>query len=372
MHIYVKKTEDTRHQLLSLSSRLYGGMYADKGIKDFHFAFTEGEDTYDINFEVLDSKGQIAFLELVGQSFKIFKIEPAKGGEEHEEEAIQWWRGKQPSDAPSTSQQSDQVEAAPQATRQVTTIYTFYADAEISLGFPRSHDTARWGEMVRQKCGLPTARVEFVQHLEWDAPKLINVEPSEVMSKKQAAIAGIRKALLDRGISVENVEAALQTFRATTIQETGRVVYMVPVTEAKAVQADEQALLERRVMKELEEIYRKPASRSTIQPARETVSPVAVSKEQIAAKKTGMANISIILGVISIPLSCCFVGFGSLMGIAALITGVIGLREVKQSGGDPAVLGKAVLGIALGGISLVIGIVMLLFLLVPIILGESL
>ncbi len=371
MHIFVEKTEDTRHQLLSLSSRLYGGMYADEGITGFHFAFTEGEDTYDINFEVLDSKGQIAFLELVVQSFEIIKIEPAKDGEEHEEEAIQWWRGKEQSTAPSTAQESEQVDAIPQDTQQVTTIYTFYADAEISLGFPRSHDTARWRDMVRQKCGLPTARVEFIQHLEWDAPILISVDPSEVMSKQQAAIAGIRKALLDRGISAQDVETALRTFRATPIQETGRVVYMIPVTEAKEVQADEQAVLERIFKKEFEGIFEGPASWSTVEPARETVSPTAVIKEQIAANTNGMANLSMFLGIISIPLSCCLFGFGSLLGIAAVILGVIGVREVKQSGGDPAEARKATLGIVLGGISLVLGIVSVL-LLVLIILGEGL
>jgi hypothetical protein len=371
MHIYVKKIEDTRHQLLSLSSKLYGGMYANEGIKDFHFAFTEGEDTYDINFEVLDSKGQIAFLELLGQSFEIIKIEPAKDGEEHEEEAIQWWRGKQQSTTHSTAQESEQVDAAPQAAQHVTTIYTFYADADISLGFPRSHDTDRWRAMVRKKCGLPTARVEFIQHLEWDAPKLFSVDPSEVMSKQQTAITGIRKALLDRGISAQDVETALRTFRATPIHETGRVVYMIPVTEAKEVQADEQAVLERILKKELESVFEGPVSWSTVQPARETVSPTAVIKEQIAANTNSMANLSMVLGIISLPLSCCLFGFGSLIGIAAVILGVIGVREVKQSGGDPAESRKAALGIALGGVSLVIGIVSVLLLVLSI-LGEGL
>lgn len=367
MHIFIKKTEDTRHQLLSLSSKLYGGMYADEGIKDFYFAFTEGEDTYDVNFEVPDSKAQVAFIDLIGQSFEITRIEPAKDGEEYEKEAIQWWREKQPSDAPSTR---EQVDASPRPTQQVTTIYTFYADAEVSLGHPRSQDTARWREMVRQKCGLPTARVEFIQHLEWDAPKLVSVDPSEVMSKQHTAIAGIRKALADRGISIQDVETALQTFRATPIQETGRVVYMVPVTEIKAVKPDEQVVFERRVEKELEGIYGKPASRSTIQPVRETVSPAAAIKEQIAAKTNGMANLSMILGITSIPLSCCLFGFGSFLGIAALIMGLIGLREVKQSGGDPAEERKAILGIALGGASIVIGIASVL-LLIPVIFAEG-
>jgi hypothetical protein len=368
MHIFIKKTEDTRHQLLSLSSKLYGGKYTDKGIKDFHFAFTEGEDTYDINFELLDSKAQIAFLELLVQSFEITKIEPAKGGEEHEEEAMKWWRGQEKSAGLSTHKKAD---TSPQPTQRVATIYTFYADAEISLGYPRSQDTARWTEMVRQKCGLPTARVEFVQHLEWDAPKLIGVDPSEVMAKQHDAIAGIRKALLERGISPQDVETALRAFRATPIQETGRVVYMVPVTEIKEVKSDEQVVFESKVKKELEGIYGKSTAQPVVQPARETVSPVAAIKEQIAAKSNGMVNLSMILGVISIPLSCCLFGFGSFLGIAASIIGVIGLREVKQSGGDPAEERKAILGIALGGASIVIGIISVLIL-IPVIFGEGL
>jgi hypothetical protein len=367
MHIFIKKTEDTRHQLLSLSSKLYGGKYTDKGIKDFHFAFTEGENTYGINFEQLDSKAQIAFLELLSQSFEIIKIEPAKDGEEHEEEAMKWWCEQEQSAAPSTHKK---VDASPGPTQQVTTIYTFYADAEISLGFPRSDDADRWRDMVRQKCGLPSARVEFVQHLEWDAPKLISVDPSEVMSRQQDAIAGIRKALLDRGISPQDVEAALRTFRATPIQETGRVVYMVPVTELKEVEHGEQGVLERKIENELKGIYGKPTSRPVVQPARETVSPAAAIKEQIAAKTNGMANLSMVLGVISIPLSCCLFGFGSFLGIAALIMGVMGLREVKQSGGDPAEERKAILGMALGGASIVIGIASVLVL-IPVIFGEG-
>ena len=104
MHIYVKKTQTTRNQLQALSDKLYSGLYADKGLTDFYCGFTDVGETYDVNFEILGTKKQIAFLELISESFEIVKVEPAEGGEEVEKEAINWVDEKKKADVSSESE----------------------------------------------------------------------------------------------------------------------------------------------------------------------------------------------------------------------------------------------------------------------------
>ena len=94
MHISVKKTQTTRDTLQTLSDKLYSGLYADKGLTDFYYAFTDIGDTYKVNFEILGTKKQIAFLELISVSYEIVKVEPTEDGKEEEKEAINWWLKK--------------------------------------------------------------------------------------------------------------------------------------------------------------------------------------------------------------------------------------------------------------------------------------
>ena len=97
MYIYVKKTPATESQLRTLGDELYSGAHADKGLTDFHYAFTPftrvyEEDCSEINFEVLGTDKQIAFLKMIDADFDIIRIEPAEDGEEEERQAINWWR----------------------------------------------------------------------------------------------------------------------------------------------------------------------------------------------------------------------------------------------------------------------------------------
>lgn len=91
MHIYIKRTTATESQLLTLSDKLYGCVYADRGLTDFYYAFTKVGDNYDVNFEILGTDKQVAFIQLVNASFDIVRIQPAEDGEEEEKEAIEWW-----------------------------------------------------------------------------------------------------------------------------------------------------------------------------------------------------------------------------------------------------------------------------------------
>lgn len=94
MYIYVKKTPVTESKLRTLSNELYGGVHANKGLTDFYYAFTHlpEEGSYEINFEVLGTNKQIAFLKMIDADFDIIKVEPSEGGEEQERQAINWWR----------------------------------------------------------------------------------------------------------------------------------------------------------------------------------------------------------------------------------------------------------------------------------------
>lgn len=72
-------------------------------------------------------------------------------------------------------------------------------------------------------------------------------------------------------------------------------------------------------------------------------------------KTNGLAIASLVLGIVAIPLDCCY-GGGALLGIAAFITGLIGHRQVKESGGAQSGKGMALAGMILGGVSVLIGL----------------
>jgi hypothetical protein len=94
-------------------------------------------------------------------------------------------------------------------------------------------------------------------------------------------------------------------------------------------------------------------------------------KTEVKTKTNVLAITSLVLGIVAIPLSCCLSGLGSLFGIASLITGLIGYRQAKQSDGAQSGEGIAVAGIILGGVSVLLGIASLLFLLLTAALGQG-
>ena len=90
-----------------------------------------------------------------------------------------------------------------------------------------------------------------------------------------------------------------------------------------------------------------------------------------AGRTNSLAIVSLILGVVSIPMLFCY-GGGIPFGIAALITGLIARRQIKESGGAQNGEGMALAGTILGGIvgvffGLVVCVISILLLLGPVV-----
>jgi hypothetical protein len=84
-----------------------------------------------------------------------------------------------------------------------------------------------------------------------------------------------------------------------------------------------------------------------------------------STKTNTLALVSMILGIAGIPLSFCY-GMGVLSSIAALITGIIARKQIKDSAGKETGDGMALAGIILGSI---FGILILLAVVVIVILA---
>jgi len=67
--------------------------------------------------------------------------------------------------------------------------------------------------------------------------------------------------------------------------------------------------------------------------------------------------LSMIFGIISIPLACCY-GFGALFGIAGVVLGVTGMR--KASAGQASNRGMAIAGLVCGAVGIILGLVWLI------------
>jgi HEAT repeat protein len=72
---------------------------------------------------------------------------------------------------------------------------------------------------------------------------------------------------------------------------------------------------------------------------------------------------SLVLGIVSIMLTCCY-GGGIPFGIAALVTGLIGRRWITQDGSAQSGKGMALAGVVLGGVGILIGFAWLMVTLV--------
>lgn len=65
---------------------------------------------------------------------------------------------------------------------------------------------------------------------------------------------------------------------------------------------------------------------------------------------------SLVCGILSLPMML-LAAVGLPVGIAAVVLGVIGLRQVKESAGRESGTGLAITGIVLGGLGTLIGVV---------------
>lgn len=75
-------------------------------------------------------------------------------------------------------------------------------------------------------------------------------------------------------------------------------------------------------------------------------------------KSNGLAIASLVLGIVGLLFGCCTGVVGLPFAIAALITGIIGMKKVDAETGGK---GLAIAGIVLGVIGILIGIVMIIF-----------
>ena len=78
-----------------------------------------------------------------------------------------------------------------------------------------------------------------------------------------------------------------------------------------------------------------------------------------AQQQNGMAIASLICGILTLVLGFCCGFVGLLPGIAALVTGYLGLKKADELGGSGK--GMAIAGMVLGGIGLVISLIFAIF-----------
>lgn len=86
-------------------------------------------------------------------------------------------------------------------------------------------------------------------------------------------------------------------------------------------------------------------------------------------KTNGLAITSLVLGIVAIPCTC-FYGTGILFGIAALITGLIARRQIKESDGTQSGDGLAIAGMILGVLAVLAMIAMGILLLMGPVVGN--
>jgi hypothetical protein len=68
-----------------------------------------------------------------------------------------------------------------------------------------------------------------------------------------------------------------------------------------------------------------------------------------------MAILSLVAGILSIVLSCCCSILG-LLGVAGVVLGILGKKEIRESGGAKKGDGLALAGIITGAAGIVLGI----------------
>lgn len=71
----------------------------------------------------------------------------------------------------------------------------------------------------------------------------------------------------------------------------------------------------------------------------------------------GFAVAALVLGIIGVVGDCCY-GLGLLLGIPALVFGILSLNRARKRGAG--VNGMAIAGVVLGGVSVILGVLFLL------------
>lgn len=107
----------------------------------------------------------------------------------------------------------------------------------------------------------------------------------------------------------------------------------------------------------------------TAQPQQAAVAPqpgaqpqwdgTAVAGSATPAKTNGLAVAALVIAILSF--FAAFLAIGALGGILAVVLGIIALRQVNASAGTQAGRGIAIGGIAVGGVSILVGVVVFAF-----------
>lgn len=97
--------------------------------------------------------------------------------------------------------------------------------------------------------------------------------------------------------------------------------------------------------------------------------------QRTVARQTAAVNLlavlSLVLGILSVPMTC-FAVLGLLLGVGALLCGFFGLRQVNLSDGKQKGKGIAIAGLVLGGCGLILSLVMgLLSLMLPTLMSSG-
>ncbi len=79
----------------------------------------------------------------------------------------------------------------------------------------------------------------------------------------------------------------------------------------------------------------------------------------VPQQQNGLAIASLVCGILTMVLGFCCGFVGLIPGIAALVTGYLGLRKADEMGGSGK--GMAIAGMVLGGIGLVISLIFAIF-----------
>jgi hypothetical protein len=80
--------------------------------------------------------------------------------------------------------------------------------------------------------------------------------------------------------------------------------------------------------------------------------------QQFGAQRNGMALGSMITGIVSMPLTCCWIG--GLTGIVAIVLGIMARKQIAESQGRQEGGGMATAGIITGAVAVVLFILMVL------------
>lgn len=79
-----------------------------------------------------------------------------------------------------------------------------------------------------------------------------------------------------------------------------------------------------------------------------------------APKTSGLAVASLIVGIVSLPLSLCCPPLSIIGALAALVMGLIAASQIGKSGGQLGGKGLAIAGIVLGALGLALGVIFLI------------